>query len=162
MRFLAIWANLAKEFPIPKTFGARFPNRAREMAYFGASCFVVGVKSERVWEHLNGGWIPVFFARPIATPRDKHGGRHNLCTPPFHVRDFCQGRVRVCVYASRGKTGRCCALHLSKCRSVSDATSVWKRWHVSGISKNFTKKNWSWGTIPKLLVNKNQWFCNFL
>jgi len=112
-----------KEVFQPKTFSAKFPNRAREMAYFGAGCFVVGVKSKRVWEHLNGGWIPVFSL--VQSPR--HGTNMagaiiyapHLFTCVIFVR-----AVHVRVYAPCGKTGRCCALYFSECRSISNAKSV--------------------------------------
>lgn len=119
----------------PKTFSARFPNRARKMAYFGAGCFVVRVKSERVWEHLNGGWIPVFSF--VQSPRHGTNMAGTIIYAPhlFTCVIFVRA-VHVRVDASHGKTGRCCALHLSKCQSVSDPSE--KMAH-SCISKNFAK-----------------------
>lgn len=112
-----------REVSYPKTFSARFPTRAREMAYFGTGCFVVRVKSVRVWEHLNGGWIPVFSL--VQSPRHGTNMAGTIIYAPhlFTCVIFVRA-VHVCVYPSRGKTGRCCALHLSKCQSVSNAKSV--------------------------------------
>lgn len=81
------------------------------MAYFEAGCFVVGVKSGRVWEHLNGGWIPVFSLVQSARHGTNMAGAI-IYAPHLHVRDFCQGRPGIRAYASRGKTGRCCVAAL--------------------------------------------------
>lgn len=117
--------NLAKKFPILK-LSVLDSQIVREKWRISARVrFVVGVKSKRVWEHLNGGWIPVFSL--VQSPR--HGTNMagaiiyapHLFTCVIFVR-----AVHVREYAPRGKTGRCCALHLSKCRSVSDATFVWE------------------------------------
>jgi len=140
-----------KEVSHPKTFSARFPNRAREMAYFGTSCFVVGVKSERVWEHLNGGWIPVFSL--VQSPRYGTNMAGAIIYAPhlFTCVIFVRA-VHVRVYAPRGKTGRCCALHLSKCRSVSDATFIWENdtfVHIEIVYKK-NLSNWLSDIISKI------------
>lgn len=105
-------------FP-PKTFITRFPNRPREMAHFGTGCFAVGVKCERVWEHLNGGWIPVFSLVQSARHGTNMAGAI-IYAPHLHVRDFCQGCPRTCIRAAWkiGQMLRGCVLHLPKSASI--------------------------------------------
>lgn len=67
----------------------------------------VGVKCERVWEHLNGGWIPVFSLVQSARHGTNMAGAI-IYAPHLHVRDFCQGCPRTWIRAAYGKTGRCC------------------------------------------------------
>ena len=104
------------------------------MARVGAGCFDVRVKSKRVWEHLNGGWIPVFSLVQSPCHGTNMAGAIIYAPHLFTCVIFVRA-IHVRVYAQRGKTGRCCALHLSKCRSVSDAKSVWKNGTIVHFEK---------------------------
>lgn len=107
------------------------------MAYFGTGCFAVGVKCERVWEHLNGGWIPVFSLVQSARHGTNMAGAI-IYAPHLHVRDFCQGCPRTCIRVAwkNGQMLRGCVLHLSKWSSIRFKWQVrLKKWRVRLLRK---------------------------
>lgn len=98
---------------------------------------------ERVWEHLNGGWIPVFSLVQSARHGTNMAGAI-IYAPHLHVRDFCQGCPHTCIRAA-WKNGQMlcgCALHLSKCLDPFQMPSPsLKKMAHSFASKNFTEKS---------------------
>lgn len=138
--------NLAKKFSPLKLSSLDFQIVQEKWRISGTGCLAVGVNRERVWEHLNGGWIPVFSLVQSARHGTNMAGAI-IYAPHLHVRDFCQGYPRTCIRAV-WKNGqmppRGCALHLSKCPDSLQMPSSCKKCRIRLLRKISRRNDQTW------------------